>query len=198
MARMSRLSRPAKPANGSRELVRFGRDGRLRSVPHCSAARVINQSPSRPFFSRFTNFDLRFAIWSAVLLCLLCLAVRAGDLITITNPPDIGAPPPLPTTPPLQGIPDFIAGLITKAPWLATLIFSIGGLRLVLKPIMLGIEWYTKQTANPDDDVAVLKFEAGPIYKWLAIGLDYISSIKLPVLGPSVLGLASEDPTQNP
>jgi len=73
-------------------------------------------------------------------------------------------------------------GLVTQYPWLASILIAIGGLRLALKPIMLAIEWCTKQTPNPNDDVAVLKFEAGPIYKWIAIGLDVIGSVKLPAL----------------
>ena len=73
----------------------------------------------------------------------------------------------------------FVLSLVHNHPWLANVILAIGSFRLVLKPIMLGIEYYTKQTPNPDDDVAVLKFESGPIYKVLAIGLDFIGSIKL-------------------
>lgn len=62
----------------------------------------------------------------------------------------------------------------------------MGTLRLLLKPVMLAIEWYAKQTPNPDDDVAVLKFEASPTYKWLSIGLDLLGSIKLPVIKKTV------------
>lgn len=86
--------------------------------------------------------------------------------------------------PSLEGVQGLLLSLITKYPVLASVLLVIGSLRLLLKPIMLAIEWYTKQTPNPNDDVAVLKFEAGPIYKVLSIGLDVIGSIKLPSLAP--------------
>jgi hypothetical protein len=93
--------------------------------------------------------------------------------------------PPLdPSTINLQPSTSFIVGLVAQHPWLATVLLAVGSLRLLLKPIMLAIEWYTKQTPNPDDDVAILKFEAGPVYKWIAIGLDVIGSVKLPALKP--------------
>ncbi len=91
---------------------------------------------------------------------------------------------PQPATDNPQAVSGFILGLVTQYPWLSTIVIVIGSLRLVLKPIMLGIEWYAKQTPNPNDDVAVLKFEAGPIYKVLSIGLDWIGSVKLPAIKP--------------
>lgn len=102
-------------------------------------------------------------------------------------PADIGTPPTLdPSTVITQPATaeGFIIGLVTQYPWLATVLLVIGSLRLVFKPVMLGIEWYTKQTPNPNDDVAVLKFEASPLYKVLSIGLDVIGSVKLPAIKP--------------
>lgn len=79
-----------------------------------------------------------------------------------------------------DGVQGLLLTLVSKYPWLATLLLAMGSLRLVMKPTMLAIEWYTKQTPNPNDDVAVLKFQAGPIYKVLSIGLDLIASVKVP------------------
>src|ERR1051326_6160572 len=93
--------------------------------------------------------------------------------------PDIGNAPI-----PLEGVQGFVSGLVTKYPWVATIILAIGALRLLLKPVMLAVEWYAKQSPNPNDDVAVLKFEAGPVDKWLSIGLDIFGSVKLPALAP--------------
>lgn len=74
----------------------------------------------------------------------------------------------------------FIADLASRFPWAVTVIAVIGALRLLFKPVMLAIDYYVKSTASPRDDEWVAKFEAGPVYKWLAIALDFIASIKLP------------------
>ena len=130
------------------------------SVPCCSAQR-----------SR-VNLLVRPGLFLWLMVCLLmvecCLLAQDAAPSTII---------PQPST-------DFVVGLVTQYPWLATVLLVIGSLRLLLKPIMLAIEWYTKQTPNPNDDVAVLKFEAGPIYKILSIGLDVLGSIKLPAIKP--------------
>src|ERR1051325_2374103 len=157
---MSRKSRSCQAKPGNLERLRFGRDGRLRPVLHCSATRV-QIHPVRPGLLLF------------LASCVLVSWAQTAD-------PQI--PDPATQTLPAGVWTAFIVGRVTQHPWLATVLLAIGSLRIVLKPIMLAIEWYTKQTPNPDDDVAVLKFEAGPIYKWLSIGLDVLGSIKLPVL----------------
>lgn len=77
---------------------------------------------------------------------------------------------------------DFLVTLVTKFPWLVTVLLVMGGLRMVFKPLMLAIEWYVKQTPGEADDVAIMKFQAGPIYKVLSIALDFLASVKLPVV----------------
>lgn len=122
---------------------------------------------------------LLFTLHSSLFTCY------AADPTPVPPPVrDIGDPPPPPLPPDTSGLPDWMGNLIAKAPWLATIIFAIGALRLVIKPVMLAVEWYTKQTNNPNDDVAVLKFQAGPFYKTLSIALDWIGSIKLPAVLP--------------
>lgn len=130
---------------------------------------------------------------SAYLLCWFLCSFALAQVPTNTPPVptngpavDIGTPPAAPpASAPLSG---FILSLVANHPWLASLIFAMGTFRLALKPTMLAIEWYAKQTPNPDDDVAVLKFEAGPIYKCLSIGLDFLGSIKLPAIVPPKSG----------
>jgi hypothetical protein len=161
---MSRLSRPAKPKPGNLEANPFGRDGRLRPVWKLLIIRVLLKV--RPGLS-----ILLMVSWLMVDGC--ALLAQADDPSTINLQP---------STP--EGLTGVIVGLVTQFPWLATALLVIGGLRLVLKPLMLAIEWYAKSTPNPNDDVAVLKFQAGPIYKWLAIGLDVIGSVKLPAIKP--------------
>ena len=143
------------------------------SVPCCSAQRSRVNLLVRPGLShfRFSIFDFRF---------LLALGVTCLALLAQADNPQPATDNPLP----IEGLTGFIVGLVTQYPWLATVLLVIGSLRLLLKPIMLAIEWYTKQTPNPNDDVAVLKFEAGPIYKVLSIGLDVLGSIKLPAIKP--------------
>lgn len=120
-------------------------------------------------------------VLACLTLCLTTVVVLAqAPAFTNVPPADLGSAPSLSP----DGLQGFLTSLITNHPWFATVIIAIGGLRLVLKPIMLAIEWYTKQTPNPNDDVAVLKFEAGPIYKVLSIGLDILGSVKLPTLVP--------------
>jgi hypothetical protein len=82
---------------------------------------------------------------------------------------------------PLQPLLD---GLLGKYGWLTTVILVIGSLRLLFKPVMLALENYVKQTASPDDDARLAKFEAGPIYRVISFILDLGASIKLPLITP--------------
>lgn len=77
---------------------------------------------------------------------------------------------------------DFLVTIATRFPWLVTVLLVMGGLRMVFKPVMLAVEWYVKQTPGEADDVAIMKFQAGPIYKVLSIALDFLASVKLPVV----------------
>lgn len=111
---------------------------------------------------------LTVALWLLVLGCLALVAQDANLPPATSNP--------LPS--------DFLLDLITKYPWLAKGLLAVGSLRLLLKPAMLAWEWYAKSTPNPNDDVAVLKFQSGPIYKVIAIGLDLLASVKVQSIVP--------------
>ena len=74
-------------------------------------------------------------------------------------------------------------GLASKYPWLATVLLIIGALRLVFKPIFSLIDGYVKANCSADEYTKLQTFEAGPIYKWLNFGLDFVGSVKLPVIG---------------
>lgn len=67
-----------------------------------------------------------------------------------------------------------------KYPWLASVFFVIGGLRVVFKPLMALVEAYVAYTPSKDDDTTLAKVKASKAYTWLAFGLDYVASIKLP------------------
>lgn len=70
--------------------------------------------------------------------------------------------------------------LLDKAPWLLQVIVILGGLRLVIKPIMTAIDSYVQSTKSLDDDKALEGFKAGKFYTTLVFVLDYVASIKLP------------------
>jgi phage shock protein PspC (stress-responsive transcriptional regulator) len=115
---------------------------------------------------------------------LLLLTVMAAMVAYVIAPTPAlaqdGAPAAAVAVGPDATMGSFIADLASRFPWGVTLIALIGALRLLFKPLMLAIDYYVKATASPKDDEWVAKFEAGPVYKWLAIALDFIASIKLP------------------
>ena len=82
-----------------------------------------------------------------------------------------------------SGIAGFFVSVATKFPWLATVLLVIGGLRVVFKPVMTLIDGYIKANCSPDEYAKLQSFEAGPVYKWLNFGLDFVGSVKLPILG---------------
>jgi hypothetical protein len=82
-----------------------------------------------------------------------------------------------------SGITGFFLSLAAKYPWLATVLLVIGGLRCLFKPVMSLLDNYIKSNCTPDEYAKLQSFEAGTIYKWLNFGLDFIGSVKLPVLG---------------
>jgi hypothetical protein len=114
------------------------------------------------------------------IILILILFVGAGVAVgaTATNaPPETGWPDPNP----LQPLFDGLAG---KYGWLTTFVLVIGSLRILFKPIMLALENYVRQTPRPEDDARLAKFEAGWIYKTIAVLLDFGASIKLPSAKP--------------
>ena len=82
-----------------------------------------------------------------------------------------------------SGVAGFFVGVAAKFPWLATVLLVIGGLRVVFKPTMTLIDGYIKANCSPEEYAKLQSFEAGPVYKWLNFGLDFVGSVKLPVLG---------------
>jgi hypothetical protein len=63
--------------------------------------------------------------------------------------------------------------------WVLTVLAVIGGLRLILKPIMSFISVIVKATPTAKDDALVETIEASAIYKGITYVLDWISSIKI-------------------
>src|SRR4051812_34244539 len=121
----------------------------------------------------------RWRRWRTAALFLLLIAATASANEVATNslldPGGMSGPNPL------QPLLD---GLLGKYGWLPTVILVIGTLRLLFKPVMLALENYVKQTASPNDDERLAKFEAGPVYKVISFALDLGASIKLPLIAP--------------
>lgn len=75
--------------------------------------------------------------------------------------------------------PSWVLDLVTKYPWLATVITVIGILRLVLKPAFVFFHEVVKATPSVKDDELLAKVESSPVLKWVLIGLDWFASIKV-------------------
>jgi hypothetical protein len=78
--------------------------------------------------------------------------------------------------------PEFIVKLATDHHWITTILLIVGALRMLFKPLMMVLEWYVKQTSDPNDDRKLEQFEAGPIYKFVSHALDIVASVKLPTI----------------
>lgn len=77
-------------------------------------------------------------------------------------------------------LPDLLAAQLAKVGWAGQLLMIVGGLRVLLKPLMSVVQAYVQYTVSPDDDAMLAKFMDSPVYKGLAYVLDWFASIKLP------------------
>jgi hypothetical protein len=135
--------------------------------------RIHPPQPIKAAFGRWRH-------WQTAALLLLLVAIAAASANEVA--PNALLDPGGPADPnPLQPLLD---GLLGKYGWLTTVILVIGTLRLLFKPVMLTLENYVKQTASPNDDERLAKFEAGPVYKVISFALDLGASIKLPLIAP--------------
>jgi hypothetical protein len=79
---------------------------------------------------------------------------------------------------------EFILALIQQAmasyPQIASVLFVIGALRVVVKPIMAVLEAYVLYTPSLDDDSKLAVLKESAVYKGIVFVLDYLASIKLP------------------
>lgn len=90
---------------------------------------------------------------------------------------------------PVVGI--FIAQFAAEHPWLLTFLALVGFLRVVFKPIMLGLEAYVKNTPGTEDDQKLAAVEASKAFKFFAFFLDWFGSIK-----PTVVKQAAKTETK--
>jgi hypothetical protein len=80
----------------------------------------------------------------------------------------------------LAGLPDFVAGLLIKAPWMAQVLVYVGLLRILIKPIVAVLQAYVMWSPSLEDDSKLAAFMEGKLYKGICFILDWFASIKLP------------------
>lgn len=118
------------------------------------------------------NFALLAMMFGCLMLPFVAYAQTAtadGSVPAILQDPATG-----------NALVDFLTNMVTQYPKISIVISIVGLLRLLAKPIMTIIEAVVKWTPSTTDDEALAKFEAGPIWKWILWGLDWLGSIKLP------------------
>ncbi len=99
------------------------------------------------------------------------------------------APAPATNTPDLAGlVQPVVDTLLGKYGWLAAVVAGIGALRIVFKPLMLALESYVAATKGADAVARLQQFESGPVFKVIAVVLDFGASVKLPVIKASTSG----------
>lgn len=72
-----------------------------------------------------------------------------------------------------------IVNLAVQFPWLATVIFVMGIMRLVFKPLMALAHNVVEATPSKNDDTILAKIESNVVFKVLAFLIDYVGSIKI-------------------
>lgn len=81
-----------------------------------------------------------------------------------------------------QALEPVLEGLSGKHGWLTTVLLAVGALRILIKPLMLALEHALQ--SDPEKLARLQRFEAGPVYRSLALVLDLGASIKLPLVKP--------------
>jgi hypothetical protein len=74
-----------------------------------------------------------------------------------------------------------LGGFVAQYPWLAGILFGIGALRVIFKPVFSVLQAYVAYTPNPADDTVLANVMNSAIYKGIVWLLDFTASIKLPV-----------------
>lgn len=72
-----------------------------------------------------------------------------------------------------------ILSLVSGYPIVASIIFVIGSLRFIVKPIMKAVDDIVLATPSPDDDSLWAKIKTSTWFKALLWIIDYASSIKI-------------------
>ncbi len=81
-----------------------------------------------------------------------------------------------------------LSGLAGRYGWIVQILVVIAAVRFFVKPIMTLVDSYVKSNCTPEEYARLDHFEHGPIFKWISFSLDWLGSIKLPVLRAAVTG----------
>lgn len=115
------------------------------------------------------RFAVILAVFALVMLTWACLGQDAPAPIAPADSPAIVG----------GGLEQTIIQLAQDHPWLVTLLALIGGLRLVIKPIMAGARFFAAKTETTKDDAALDAIERSYLYTMFLFALDWLTSIKL-------------------
>lgn len=69
---------------------------------------------------------------------------------------------------------------VDKVPLLASIVFVIGAVRIVMKPLMTLLETVVNLTPTPADNSFLKAVLASKVYKAIVFALDLLLSVKLP------------------
>ena len=78
-----------------------------------------------------------------------------------------------------QWLAPLISGFVSKYPVISAVVFVMGGLRMLFKPLVAAIRAYVDYTPNPADNRALDKVEASTAFKAVLFVLDWFASIKI-------------------
>lgn len=90
------------------------------------------------------------------------------------------SPPPADSSALTDVVSALVIPLATKYPWVALVLTVVGGLRLLIKPVMSALKTRAAETIDTADDERLARAEGSWWFRMLAFLLDYTASIKLP------------------
>jgi hypothetical protein len=77
-------------------------------------------------------------------------------------------------------IANMLVEFLKNYPVFGSIVFCMGALRVIFKPLMVVLREYVLYTPNGADDAVLNAVEASAPYKFFAALLDFFASIKLP------------------
>jgi hypothetical protein len=72
-----------------------------------------------------------------------------------------------------------ISGLVSKAPWLVTILTLVGTLRVINKPLFALLRAFASSTPSMKDDEFINAAEQSKMYKSFIFFIDWFGSIKV-------------------
>lgn len=79
----------------------------------------------------------------------------------------------------VQAAPGWLVDIVAKYPTLATVVFVIGALRTVLKPVVALLHSLANSTATPKDNALLAKLESSKALRGILFVIDWAASIKV-------------------